>query len=56
MSLQNDPVYQYIVLDGLRRKLMYIKYEWLELQCLQPLKDEVERRIKELQEVHSETV
>lgn len=46
MDPRTDRVARWIYLDDLRRKLRYIKYDELDLEHLQPLRDEVEAELK----------
>lgn len=39
---KRDKVMRHILLDHLRRDLMYVKFDELELTQLQPLRDEVD--------------
>lgn len=49
MPYPNDsPWAKWLVLDDLRRKIRSAKFEELDLTYLQPLKEEVEFRLKEV--------
>lgn len=48
MNPRTDMVYRDIILDHLRRKLMYVKFDMLDLEFLEPLRAEVDKEIAKL--------